>query len=139
MMKSEFIERIGSEISDKDYSIVEKVYTWHPAISETDGKEQISILYKTGGMVLINNMLKAAEMMEKLESEKQQIRVKLDKINERIRLVKEGDFSEEECREDANELFGSSRDVKEWEMAKSFLQSKYGVEKANEIAKEVEK
>lgn len=60
MMKSEFIERIGSEISDKDYSIVEKVYTWHPAISETDGKEQISILYKTGGMVLINNMLKAA-------------------------------------------------------------------------------
>lgn len=139
MMKSEFIERIGSEISDKDYSIVEKVYTWHPAISETDGKEQISILYKTGGMVLINNMLKAAEMMEKLEREKQQIRVKLDKINERIRLVKEGDFSEEECREDANELFESSRDVKEWEMAKSFLQSKYGVEKANEIAKEVEK
>ena len=89
--------------------------------------------------MLINNMLKAAEMMEKLEREKQQIRVKLDKINERIRLVKEGDFSEEECREDANELFGSSRDVKEWEMAKSFLQSKYGVEKANEIAKEVEK
>lgn len=29
MTKQEFEKRIGAEISQKDYSIVEHVYTWH--------------------------------------------------------------------------------------------------------------
>ena len=29
MTKQEFQKRIGAEISQKDYSIVEHVYTWH--------------------------------------------------------------------------------------------------------------
>ena len=41
MTKQEFQKRIGAEISQKDYSIVEHVYTWHPSISEVEGKEQI--------------------------------------------------------------------------------------------------
>lgn len=43
MTKQEFQKRIGAEISQKDYSIVEHVYTWHPSISEVEGKEQIGI------------------------------------------------------------------------------------------------
>ena len=31
MTKQEFQKRIGAEISQKDYSIVEHVYTWHPS------------------------------------------------------------------------------------------------------------
>ena len=46
MTKQEFQKRIGAEISQKDYSIVEHVYTWHPSISEVEGKEQIAELYK---------------------------------------------------------------------------------------------
>lgn len=42
MTKQEFQKRIGAEISQKDYSIVEHVYTWHPSISEVEGKEQIA-------------------------------------------------------------------------------------------------
>ena len=38
MTKQEFQKRIGAEISQKDYSIVEHVYTWHPSISEVEGK-----------------------------------------------------------------------------------------------------
>ena len=45
MTKQEFQKRIGAEISQKDYSIVEHVYTWHPSISEVEGKEQIAELY----------------------------------------------------------------------------------------------
>ena len=41
MTKQEFEKRIGAEISQKDYSIVEHVYTWHPSISEVEGKKQI--------------------------------------------------------------------------------------------------
>lgn len=47
MTKQEFQKRIGAEISQKDYSIVEHVYTWHPSISEVEGKEQIAELYKS--------------------------------------------------------------------------------------------
>lgn len=44
MTKQEFQKRIGAEISQKDYSIVEHVYTWHPSISEVEGKEQMSCI-----------------------------------------------------------------------------------------------
>ncbi|MFR8353410.1 MAG: hypothetical protein ACLVB1_12930 [Blautia obeum] len=53
MTKQEFQKRIGAEISQKDYSIVEHVYTWHPSISEVEGKEQIAELYKSFGMPII--------------------------------------------------------------------------------------
>lgn len=31
------------EVPDREYSIIEKVYTFHPAISETEGKRQIRL------------------------------------------------------------------------------------------------
>lgn len=61
MTKQEFQKRIGAEISQKDYSIVEHVYTWHPSISEVEGKEQIAELYKSFGMPIIKNMMEAAK------------------------------------------------------------------------------
>lgn len=39
MMKHEFEERVGGEISDQNYEIIETVYTWHPAINEVGGKD----------------------------------------------------------------------------------------------------
>lgn len=63
MMKHEFEERVGGEISDQNYEIIETVYTWHPAINEVGGKDQIATLYETGGMPLIKSMLEAANIM----------------------------------------------------------------------------
>lgn len=42
MMKQEFENLIGKEVSDKDYEVIDRVYTFHPAISETEGKKQIA-------------------------------------------------------------------------------------------------
>ena len=67
MTKQEFQKRIGAEISQKDYSIVEHVYTWHPSISEVEGKEQIAELYKSFGMPIIKNMMEAANYAETLD------------------------------------------------------------------------
>ena len=67
MTKQEFEKRIGAEISQKDYSIVEHVYTWHPSISEVEGKEQIAELYKSFGMPIIKNMMEAANYAETLD------------------------------------------------------------------------
>lgn len=55
-------------ISDSDYEIIEIVYTFHPSISETRGKEQIALLYATFGMTVINDMLPHAIKVRELEN-----------------------------------------------------------------------
>lgn len=56
MMKHEFEERIGAELTPEQYEIVERVYTWHPAIPNVGGKDKLAELYKLGGMDLIEDM-----------------------------------------------------------------------------------
>lgn len=63
MMKQEFENLIGKEVSDKDYEVIDRVYTFHPAISETEGKKQIADIYNAGGMTVIRGMLEAADIM----------------------------------------------------------------------------
>lgn len=139
MMKHEFEERAGVEISDQDYKIVETVYTWHPAIIEVGGKDQIVTLYKNGGMPLIKSMMEAANIMMDLEKERQQAMSRLEKINRRIKVVTEGNLTEEQCRRDAVEMFDKSNSPEEWGYARMFLATKYGEELASEIIEEVEK
>lgn len=43
MMKNEFEKFFGKTVGEEEYSTIEYVYTWHPAISETEGKAQIYI------------------------------------------------------------------------------------------------
>ena len=38
VIESEGIKDVKAGISDNDYESVELVYTWHPAISEVNGK-----------------------------------------------------------------------------------------------------
>ena len=86
MTKQEFEKRIGAEISQKDYSIVEHVYTWHPSISEVEGKEQIAELYKSFGMPIIKNMMEAANYAETLDREMAQAQRQVTDItNELLR------------------------------------------------------
>lgn len=63
MTKQEFecelekIDYTGEYINDYDYAEVEYIYTWYPGISEVNGKAQIAMLYKIGGMPLMHDML----------------------------------------------------------------------------------
>lgn len=139
MTKKEFEERVGVEVSSKDYRIIEQVYTYHPAISEIDGKHEIATLYETGGMPLIKSMVKAAKIMEELERERDQEMARLEKINNRIKnVVKNGCLAYEQCRKDADDLFAKVNNTAEWELAKAFLISKYGVSIAERVTEEVE-
>lgn len=138
MMKDEFEKLIGKTVSDCDYSIIEKVYTWHPAIDEAKGKDQIAALYETGGMPLIKNMLETANIMMNLEKERQEAMRRLEKINSRIKVVTGGNLTEEQCRRDAVEMYDKSNSPEEWGYARMFLATKYGEELASEIIEEVE-
>lgn len=92
MTKQEFQKRIGAEISQKDYSIVEHVYTWHPSISEVEGKEQIAELYKSFGMPIIKNMMEAANYAETLDRAMAQAqRQVLDRHNAEMEAAKAAD------------------------------------------------
>ncbi len=139
MMKHEFEERFGSEISDQNYKIIETVYTWHPAIKGVCGKDQIATLYKTGGMPLIKSMLETANIMMDLNKESLQAKRYMDEIRRRIETVASGDLTEEQCRRDAVGMFDKSNTPEEWGYARMFLATKYGEELASKIIKEVEK
>lgn len=67
MWKTEFEELIQGKISDQDYKVIEKVYQFHPAISETCGKEEVAGLYKSFGMTVFYDMLPRAEKASRME------------------------------------------------------------------------
>ena len=70
MTKNEFEVRLnGKKVSNEDYAIIEKVYTFHPLINENGGKEQIAQFYLLGGMRLIKDMIPTAEKAAEIENE----------------------------------------------------------------------
>ena len=69
MMQHEFEERLGKKVSSDYYEVIETVYSWHPAITDTEGKAQIVALYKLGGIGLMREMMPLAERLQKLASE----------------------------------------------------------------------
>ena len=86
MMQSEFEEMLGEKVSASDYAIIDFVYTWHPTISNTRGKQQIVSLYKSGGMDLMKNLLSVAAMQSvaeeqiTFESAREQVKKLLEKF-----------------------------------------------------------
>lgn len=84
MMKSEFEQLIDNSVSNEDYTVIETVYMWHPSISNTDGKCQITRLYTDYGMTVIRDMLPRAQQMLLLDGELRQAQYVLDGIRERI-------------------------------------------------------
>lgn len=56
-------------ITEEEYSVIEKVYAWHPSISNSDGKGEIAYLYVHFGWVLIVDMLRRAKAIEEKEND----------------------------------------------------------------------
>ena len=46
MTKQEFKALTKRDFTDKEYETIETVYTFHPSISETEGKQQIANLHR---------------------------------------------------------------------------------------------
>lgn len=84
MMQHEFEDRIGAELTPEEYKIVERVYTWHPAIPNVGGKDKLAEIYKLGGMELIEDMdIRAIH----LEAEYESICDKLHENIEQKRII----------------------------------------------------
>ena len=104
MMKHEFEKLIGKDISNEDYKIVEYVYTWHPCISETNGKQQIADLYKIGEMSIIKSMVEVAKKAQIIERKISKLRAEITTLEvERLNLRSgdwDCDLTTEEMRND---------------------------------------
>ena len=92
----------GNYLEDK---VIEAVYTWHPAINDTTGKDQMKTLYTQFGFGVIRGMLPVAEKMEKLDGERRELLAQLDTIKIREGLLAVGDMELEETIEKVNELY----------------------------------
>lgn len=128
MTKQEFEERVTRSVSEKEYKIVEKVYTWHPSISETDGKNQIVMLFETFGMDFIRGMEEAADWMMNLDKEDREIRAKLKEVEKRKRMVAMGNMQYERCNSAMMEEFQNTGSITEWEEKVSMFGSIYGTD-----------
>lgn len=91
MMKHEFEKRIGKTVSESDYRIIETVYTFHPAIDNVTGKDQIAEIYKICGMRVIRDMLPTAERAQEIESKMADMRMQLCECEREYQALKDGE------------------------------------------------
>ena len=78
MMKQEFENLIGKQVSDKDYEVIDRLYTLLPVWPE--GKKQIADVYNAGGMALISYVLETVDIMNSLKKELEEAVADLEKV-----------------------------------------------------------
>ena len=110
MYRTEFeahVEKMNSKAilpDAEEYEVVERVYTFHPAFSVSQGKDQIAWLYATLGYGVIKSMLPEAEEAVKREEELARLRRERDDLEARLDELKKAlDEKEEEIFEMAHE------------------------------------
>lgn len=137
MTKQEFEEKVNGTVSDSEYKIIEMVYTWHPVISDTNGKNEIAAIWTIGGMPLIKGMVEAAEMTMKLDEEERKIKAQLENIQNRKRRVAMGDAEYERCYCEMKSAFEATDNVNQFECLVKVLSEKYSENMVMEIRNEL--
>ena len=89
MTKQEFKDLTKREFTDKEYAAIETVYTFHPSVSETEGKKQITSLYDTYGIRIITDMLPTATKAREYEDLITKKRHELEELQEEFKDFKE--------------------------------------------------
>lgn len=125
MTKDEFESRIGREVSASEYEEIEYVYTWHPAIKNVEGKDQIAAIFNVGGMMVIRSMKEAAAMAETVEEELRAELRKVERLKERLQRLKDGDTSYERCIKEVERAFNAAETPEELEKLMNDLAEKY--------------
>jgi hypothetical protein len=89
MTKQEFTDLTIRAFTDAEYEEIETVYTFHPSISETEGKKQIASLYDTYGIRIITDMIPTANKAREYEEQITKKRHELEELQEEFKNFKE--------------------------------------------------
>ena len=127
MTKEEFLEKAKiNHVSEKDWDIINFVYTFHPSIDNVKGKEQIVTLYNEFGMVVIKGMVEVAEYAKKLDIEECQLMKQLKTIKDRKKDLADGKLDLEYCISEVSREFERASCITEFEDLVKPLENKYG-------------
>lgn len=121
MMREEFERLIDENVGIDDYAIIDKVYTWHPAIKD---KPHMVRLYTEFGMTVIRGMVEVADYMIEIDKERRRIMSMLEKLKERESYLKEGDTSFEKELEAVEKAFDESGTQEEFDKKCQKIKSK---------------
>lgn len=88
MTKQEFKSLTTRDFTDKEYETIETVYTFHPSISETEGKKQIANLFDNFGFRIIADMLPTAVKAREYEGLIAKKRHELEELQEAYNELK---------------------------------------------------
>jgi hypothetical protein len=80
MMKQEFENLIGKQVSDKNYEVIDRLSTLFPDTSVAEVNKQIADVYNAGGMELISHVLETVDIMNSLKKELEEAVVDLEKV-----------------------------------------------------------
>ena len=105
MMRSEFEELIGTGVNANEYDEIELVYTYHPSISDTEGKKQMAELYTNYGMTVIRGMVPVAKAMRSLDAARIELQRREDNLNKRAKYLSEGRMDMEDAITKIEEAF----------------------------------
>ena len=92
MMKEEFSQLVKRPLTDSQYTDLQTVYTFHPCISQTEGKKQIAYLYETFGFGVIKDMLQTAERARDIEEDIRMTKIKLQEYQQELEELKAGTY-----------------------------------------------
>ena len=90
MTKKEFEKLLGSEVSEFDYALIETVYTWHPTISNENGKQEIATLFRIGGIRIIKDMYATAKAAQAIQNERSKVNAQLEYISKQYEALRNG-------------------------------------------------
>lgn len=78
---------IEQDENDELWNVVTTVYTFHPAISNVNGKNQIAELACLGGFGLLKAMIPEAEETKLLENERMKIQADIERLQDRQKEI----------------------------------------------------
>lgn len=88
MTKAEFEKLSKRPVTEDEYRSIELVYTFHPSISDTKGKEEIAYLFNTFGMRIILDMVDTANKAKRISTDILNTRLLLERYENDYRLLK---------------------------------------------------
>lgn len=122
MMIEEFEKLVGKTVKKEEYKVIELVYTWHPAISNTTGKKQMAYLYINFGISVIKGMVPVAQKMYEIDKERRELQGKMDMLKFREEMLVEGDLQLEDAIVIVNREYMKAETMEKFEVVMKNLE-----------------
>lgn len=116
MNKAEFCNLTNqnfNDIDDEDWEVIQTVYSYHPMISDINGKVEIAALFELGGIGLLADMYPTANEICLYESAIQRAGVAGEKIEAEYRekLKALNQWHHENCNKETEIITDSRREI----------------------------